>query len=393
MKKNVGIIISIVISLIISLGTSFAFQSIDIQNDLMTPSLNEGKKWRIGYCESEPYVNFAGTLYGIIIGLEDLGWIEGVKDIPYESGQSNSLVMWKWLSSQDLSPYIEFVDDGYYSLGLSEDGTDQQINNRLKTRNDIDLMIVMGTNAGKAIADGEHSVPTMVFSSSNAVKSGIIKSENDSGKNHLWAHMDTERYIRQIKVFHDIFDFKKLGMVYEDSLAGRTFAAVDDVQEIASEKDFEVISYFVDEPKSQEDLEDYYGKVIDANKKLSSKVDSVYFTAAAFREVEKVPQLLEPFYDNNIPVFSQSGSIEVENGALVSLYRSDYNGIGIFGATNISKVLNGTLPRELPQIYGDTPNIVINMEVADMIEYKVPFEILLSADKIFNSIGVNNLEE
>jgi len=50
------------------------------------------------------------------------------------------------------------------------------------------------------------------------------------------------------------------------------------------------------------------------------------------------------------------------------------------------KVLNGVSPRELPQVYGDTPSIVLNLEVADLIGYQIPFDILLAADEIVPDI-------
>jgi len=64
----------------------------------------------------------------------------------------------------------------------------------------------------------------MVFSTSNAVQVGIVNSNDYSGRDQVWAHMDPDRYRQQIEVFHDIFAFKKLGMVYEDSVSGRALA-------------------------------------------------------------------------------------------------------------------------------------------------------------------------
>lgn len=48
--------------------------------------------WRIDYAETDPYGNFAGTLYGLVVGLEKLGWLSGIKDsdLPYETGQDDS---------------------------------------------------------------------------------------------------------------------------------------------------------------------------------------------------------------------------------------------------------------------------------------------------------------
>jgi ABC-type uncharacterized transport system substrate-binding protein len=80
----------------------------------------------------------------------------------------------------------------------------------------------------------------------------------------------------------------------------------------------------------------------------------------------------------------------VSYGALLSLYRANFSGIGHFGAENIARTLKGTKLRDLPQVFGDTPSIVINLATADRIGYLTPFDILLAADEIFTTIrGAN----
>lgn len=349
-----------------------------------TPHTNNGNKWRIGYAESEPFFNFTGSLHGLVFGLKEMGWISvDLEKMPYKPGQEDSLAMWNWLASQDTGNYIEFVQDAYYSLYRPED--EDAVQKRLAEKKDLDLMIVMGTYAGQVLVNDNHRTPIMVFSASNAVSSGIITKDTDSGKDHVWAHMDSNRYKRQIQVFHDIFQFKKLGIVYEDSPVGRVYAALDDLEELSKELGYEIITQKVDEAKNHEDRERYHRDVLEANKKLAKQVDAMYLTAGT-RDMEKISSLLEPFYEAGIPIFSQLGANEVKHGALLSLYRADFNGVGRFGADNIAKVLNGAQPRELPQVYGDTPSIVMNFKVADRIGYKVPFEILLSADGIYHSI-------
>ena len=48
---------------------------------------------------------------------------------------------------------------------------------------------------------------------------------------------------------------------------------------------------------------------------------------------EDLPELLEPFYEKNIPVFSQFGSIEVENGALMSVGKKTFDELGKYVAS------------------------------------------------------------
>jgi ABC-type uncharacterized transport system substrate-binding protein len=50
------------------------------------------------------------------------------------------------------------------------------------------------------------------------------------------------------------------------------------------------------------------------------------------------------------------------------------------------KILNGTSPRKIPQVYENSPNIILNVEVAKAIGYKPRFEILLVADELFQKV-------
>ncbi len=47
------------------LGLRLDFVSGDNSSYSSSPILKDGKKWRIGYCEYSPYVNYASNLYGL----------------------------------------------------------------------------------------------------------------------------------------------------------------------------------------------------------------------------------------------------------------------------------------------------------------------------------------
>lgn len=349
------------------------------------PELPEdGEKWRIGYCEGEPFVNFAGHLHGLLTGLDETGWIEDLEGLPYEPGQEDSRVMWQYLAQNEKSPYLEFVEDAHYSFFL-EPESEEELLERLEHEGDLDLVIVMGTYAGVALSTDSHQVPVLVFSASDPLGSGIVESVDDSGSPHVWAHLDPGRDRRQVEVFYDLFEFETMGLVYEDSELGRIFSAIDDVEEVAAEQGFDIARRFVAEPVDSADYERYYSELLSAHEELAQEVDAFYLSIASI-EAEKLPTLLHPFYRHDIPVFSQLGSGEVQYGALASVARADFNDIGIFGAHIIGQVLDGHKPRELTQVYMETPNIALNLEVAERVGYQVPFEVMLVADLIYHEI-------
>lgn len=349
------------------------------------PTLKEdGTKWRIGYCESEDFITYTQTLVGIVRGLEEIGWITDLQGFDSVAATNDGGAIWNWLAEKEVSPYIEFVDDAFYNLrqpGLDRGG----IITRLQEKDDLDLMLVMGTEAGVFLSNDQHNTNIFVFAASNALRSGIIASVEDSGRDHVWAHMDQYRFARQINAFYDIVKFKKLGMVYEDSDNARIYSAVNEVEALAAEKGFEIVRYYVDEPKSKEEYPEYYNKVQAAYIKLAGQVDAVYVTIASL-ESERLPELFSPFYDNKIPIFSQLGNIEVKHGALMTVSVMDEVNLGRFGADTIGKCLKGAKPRELGQSYQVAPKIILNAEVAKVIDFMVPFELVIVIDEVFQNI-------
>lgn len=343
------------------------------------------RKYRIAYCETEPWVNYAGTLYGLVKALENTGWITNTDGLVYKEGQLDTGNMWEWLSNPDVSSQLEFVRDGHYTLSSMSEGEKEAMLARLAQQEDIDLVITMGTAAGVLLTDDRHSVPVMVFSTSNAVRSGIIESEQDSGSDHVWAHMDARVYKRQMTVFHDLFHFERMGMVYENSSLGRVYAAVDDADDLAREMGFKITALPVVEPVNEDDQERYYNDLLTLHRQLAKEVDAMYLTMGPI-DPARLAELLQPFYEKKIPVFSQLGTEEVMAGALISVARADFSGVGNFGADNMIKILQGTSPRQLPQVFENVPHIALNLEVARKIGYQPPFEILLVADEIYQSI-------
>ncbi|SMD05373.1 ABC transporter substrate binding protein [Sporomusa malonica] len=352
------------------------------------PHTNNGKPWRIAYCESGEFVNYASTLHALANGLAELGWLNA-QGLPYTQGQKESRMMWDWLAQHSEGRYIEFVADAYYSLEkMSADeraATAQQIIRRLNERQDIDMILVMGTGAGQLLANDQHKVPMLVFSSSNAVQAGIIQSVSDSGRDHVWAHMEPARYQRQIEIFHDLFAFKKLGMVYDDSPEGRVYAALEDVKKVAAERGFTIASVSVKD--KQNNREAHRQQMLNAyNTLVDEGVDAVYCSLYLDRDVTELSELFAPLYSKHIPTFAQMGVAEVRNGALLSVYRADFVGFGKFAAHTMAQVFHGEKPRNLLQVFENTPSIVLNLEVAEKVGYNPPFEVFLVTDEIYQKI-------
>ncbi len=350
------------------------------------PMTNNGQKWRIGYFEGGYDANYYNYLAALVKGLMELGWIEKA-DIPEPKGRETKPV-WDWLSKQARSQYIQFVDDAYYSANWDKSertSVRNSIVKRLNEKKDINLMLAMGTWAGQDLANNDHSVPTMIMSASDPVKSEIIRSIEDSGFDHIHARVDPLRFERQIRTFHDMIGFKKLGIAYEDSAYGRAYASIDLIEKVAKERGFEIVSCYT--LSDIADMDAAGGSVVNCFKELANKVDAIYVTYQGGVNNKTIPELVKVSNEHRVPTFSQAGAEWVRNGFLMSISRAGFKPVGMFEAAIMAKIFNGAKPRQLPQLFQDSPNIALNLKTAEIIGLYLYADMLAAADEIFNEIS------
>lgn len=355
-------------------------------NENISPKTNNGSKWRIGYYEGGPYINYVRHLKAVVNGLSELGWIKPIAVPEFEDSENSNLI-WQHLAENVESDYVEFVDDAYWSADwnstLRERNREDAINH-LAEGNVVDLMLAMGTWAGIDLATEEHSVPTIVMSASDPVSSGIVVSAEDSGLNHVHAKCEPDQYLDQVRLFHDIVGFQRLGVVYEPTPEGRVYASLNDLAQVASERGFEMLERRV--PDADVSLEEARAGVYEAYQDLAPQIDALWIGPHRGESLEYMPELLEPLFEYNVATWTSEGSEPVKRGVLLSISRIDYNPVGLWTAKVIAQILNGAKPRSLNQIFEPPKKIAINMETARRIGYEFPENILSIADEIYETI-------
>ncbi|MCF8104177.1 MAG: ABC transporter substrate-binding protein [Desulfohalobiaceae bacterium] len=349
------------------------------------PVRKNGEKWRIGYYQGGAYIDYLRYTESTIKGLMELGWIKS-EELPPRQGERIK-PLWDWLSGDAESEYIEFVGDAFYTAEWDQEKRQEAaagVIKRLKDPNDLDMVLALGTWAGQDLANDRHQTPVIVISASDPVGSGIIKSARDSGFGHVHARVDPNRYYRQIRIFSDIIGFSRLGVAYEDSQAGRTYAALGDIERASKDTGFEISTCHTlgDIP----DQEKANASVIKCYKELAQNSDAVYVTVQSGVNSQTLPELVKIFNSHNIPTFSQAGSQEVKAGILLSIAQADYKYAGQFWAETIAEVFNGARPGQLPQVFEEPPNIAINLKTAEEIGFNPPVDVLGAADRIFQTI-------
>lgn len=350
------------------------------------PKTNGGKPWRIGYMEGGPYHEYQAILKAFAANLAEAGWIEKHKS-PSTSDDKETLAIWSWLASDVRSEYLEFAEDAYWSSEwdseIHKKNTATAIA-RFNTKNDIDLMLAFGTWTGSGLANNLHSVPTMIFASSDPVRSEIVTSVEDSGFDHIHARLDPTKYERQIKLFHGIIGFKKLGIAYLDTDDGEAYAGISDIKRVARKIGFETVECVCQREKAYSTAEKQ--RLVNCHWDIAPRIDAFYLTMQTGVNLKNLPALLEPFFKHQVPTFAQGRTFEVKHGVLMSLAQSDFMSIGKFHADIFSRILNGSKPRDLPQRHEDNQEIALNLETARRIGFHFPIEIVAGASKVYRRI-------
>lgn len=374
------------ISLLVICGLVLGSVSIgyaaDKGNFSTSPKTNNGKKWRIGYFQGGDYTDYPKVLRVTLEGLMELGWFDKT-EIPSFAGKPAG-DFWKWLGANLSSKYIEFVQDAFYSADWNEDLRMElaaKVIERLNQQQDIDLMIAMGTKAGQSLANDQHHTATKVLSTTDAIGAKIIKSAEDSGFDHVHARVDPNRQERQVQIFHDIFGFQQMGLYYTDTTDGRSYAAIDKIENVANEGGFELVRCYTKDASAGEEAA--VESVHACLHELGKQVEAIFITIHPAIKMKHIPEMVNIINSYKVPTFSQYGSEEVKMGILLSISQAGFSYLGQFEGEVIAKILNGAKPRQIGQLFEDPPKIAINLKTAEIIGYDVPVDVIGAADEIY----------
>ena len=373
------------LNLIVMFVLFFYFGLTDSMALKTAPTLNNGEKWRIGYLEGGPWPDYQETLKETVISLIDLGWIKKT-ELPHLQNTDDTRILWTWLSHNIKSDYLNFVEDAYWSSNWEDSLREKNrlaCLDRLRGKK-IDLMFAVGTWAGLDLANNNHSVSTIIMSTSDPITTGIIKSAEDSGFDHVVAECDPTRYLRQIQLFYDIIKFKRLGVVYEDTSDGKAYSNLEDLRKVSIERGFELVECIApDTNLSEDEASNAYAECCE---KLAPTIDAFYFTAHRGADPKNISKALVPLLRYKVRTWSNWGVIHIKNGVLLSVGRKDFKLPGKFNANNLAQIFNGVKPRNLKQVLKEELTLAINLETARIIGYKPPKNLMKIIDVAYDKI-------
>lgn len=346
------------------------------------------KKWRIAYVEGGNFTDYGQILLGTIRGLELLGLVPGQASMVPEKATVREIWAKAAAATKNQDNYpIEFLEDGFYSSNWNEDlrrANKEAIYNRIRTKNDIDLIFAFGTAAGVDMVSDEHSVAVMNFSTTDPIAAGISQSVHDSGRDNVHAKLEPGRYTRQLNIFHDVIPFQKLGICYGDTPRDMEQAALAEIEVAAERENFELVRGIMTD--LGEDDEANFQKRLACHEQIAQEADAVYLTFGLGIDTKRMEKMLQPFIKAKIPTFAQAGPSMVELGALLSMAQADFDEMGLFEAKVVQSIVNGAKPREISQVYQSKVDLALNLRMAVAIGWNPPFDLLAAVDELYQEI-------
>ena len=342
------------------------------------PIPNKGNKWRIGYIQSGDYQDYNFIMDATLHGLQDKGWIKSYKT-PNNLELLPGKEYWDYINNTVTSSFIQFVNEAFWSYDWNTDqrlSISETIQSKTSTFK-LDVLFVLGSWAGRDISETHLPIPCIVMSASNPLESDIVKSDLYSGVPNVVTMVDTNLYIRRIRLFYHVTHFTSIGVLVYPSNDGPVWANLENLKEVGKELGFSVIPYYTsfdpgeNPEKAIKNFPEYYRWLIETN-----HIDAVWIPVDP---VETIPGTMEAISTYRIPSWGGSMAL-VKAGVLLGINDGDSTKAGNFYADTFAKIAHGVPPEKIYQKVEREETLCINTKTAEEIN----FDVTPALDKIIS---------
>ncbi|MGD9638618.1 MAG: ABC transporter substrate binding protein [Alphaproteobacteria bacterium] len=257
---------------------------------------------------------------------------------------------------------------------------------------DVDMIFSMGTSATKALlAKNNYKTPIIGVAISDPYRSAIVSSQTTSNTNNLAVLYVPNGWLQVFNTLHEIVGFNKMGIIYEDTVNGRSYANLDDSIEAGRNFGFSVLEYPFYNPRNP------FESCRDGVKNLAARgVDALFISDIECfdKNIVDAESIIKLANSYKIATISNLGDLHVSEGTLISVSSYSSASLGDFFATRIKKILeDGAKPSDFPINADFNPEIIINFQTAQEIGADFSMPVMLSADKIYDSIKEEETNE
>ncbi len=236
----------------------------------------------------------------------------------------------------------------------------------------VDVAVGISTPMTLALINSIKDQPIVFAAITDPVAAKIVKDINTGGTN-ITGTSDAVDIEKQIKDFHSIVPFKKLGIIYttsEDNAVSMYNTAKKVCEKMGIQLIGQAITSITEIKQAAQSLVDRVDAFyVVTDNTVCSSLSSITETAAAKR----------------IPVFSADPSSSLQFGGVLYTSGADYYMVGRIAGRQIIEILNGKKTADMPVrfVQGiDEVKVVIDKDAADRLGVTIPAE-LIPKDAVF----------
>lgn len=361
-----------------------ASQIIDAKTGINISYKPSGEKIRFAFVDIQDNPKSGKALYYLTEELRRLSLIELEGVLPFDPENVTTKELIYYLAENDLGKHIDIAGESVYFLSSANYDNIKETLQRQAQNKEIDFIVCLETSAG-ILAKEIKQIPVILFNGIDPVGSGFSLSPNDSGQDNLWADINDPMYKNQFQFYFDNFKFQNPGLIYSDEES----SALSAYREVARKNGISLrgLKLTAEANYSPGGAVAYYSALDSACKKLIDvdKIDAFFIMADVFKDEGLMNKYYDMFYKAGIPVFVQEGDAFVKNGALMYISGNSVKERACFTADTILKILQGNLPRSLKQEHISAAYLSINLAAANKLNYTLNPQLILAADKIYES--------
>lgn len=237
-----------------------------------------------------------------------------------------------------------------------------------------DLSIGIATPAAVALANSITDKPVLFATVNDPIGAGLVDSL-DKGKNNITGLSDALPIKEHLKIYHSIYQFKKLGFIYNGA-EKNSITMLKTTQEVCKEMGIELLPITIYNP----------AEVNMAAESLVSRVDAFYVVTDNTL-VAGITALTTAAANNKKPVFSEDYTSAVNGGILYAI-GFDYYKAGRKTGKMAVEILKGKKPDEMPVTFMEYPDeslMILDMDRAKALNIDIPQELITENTKIIEN--------
>jgi branched-chain amino acid transport system substrate-binding protein len=179
-------------------------------------------------------------------------------------------------------------------------------------------------------------------------------------------HPDDNKKL-QLDLLHEIFRFRRLGLIYEDTPDGKKLSGYDLVQAVARKKGFTVID--CDLPFSRLQTKEAESRLLRCYGKLAPLIDALYVSPYPGINQQFITQLNETLRYFKVPALAILEEKPKNTGITMALGKPNMN-LQALGSVNVfDKLLSGLRVYEFAEKLNNLPVIAVNLKVLNEYGY------------------------